>query len=418
MMRLSKQTSLCVLSFLFLIVSCVYGSGAGQLQGNFKNAQAVADVLAGKLKVANAAWWGFDKDDSTAAIQGAINSGAKKVIVPFVGSDWIVRPIHLVSNQQITFEPGVVVTAKKGEFKGVNDSLFTAAHKQNITLIGYGATLRMHKEDYRDPNQYKKAEWRMGFYLRSCTKIKILGLTIRDTGGDGIYLGNKGQPAYCKDVLIKDCIFDNNYRQGISIIGAVNLLIENCLFKNTSGTDPADGIDFEPNREQNRMTKCVVRNCVFENNQGDGIQVSVSKLTEKTENISVLIENCHVKSSGKFGFIIGTVRKVGVKGLIEFKNCTVENTQGPGFIIWDTPAGSVRIRFINCKWKNVNLTGKHLDLHVPMSAISGRVRKPMSEGATDFINCYLYGRKDKPFLVPVELESSHGIHKTNLENKE
>ena len=392
-------------AFLMSILPCQ----AEQVGGNFKNDQAVADILAGKSKVANAAWWGFDKEDSTAAIQNAINSGAKEVIVPFMGSDWIVRPIHLVSNQQITFEPGVVVTAKKGEFKGVNDSLFIAAHKQNITLIGYGATLRMHKEDYRDPNQYKKAEWRMGFYLRSCSEIKILGLTIRDTGGDGIYLGNKRQPAYCKDVLIKDCIFDNNYRQGISIIGAVNLLIENCLFKNTSGTGPADGIDFEPNNEQNKMVNCTVRNCVFENNEGDGIQVSVSKLTEKTENISVLIENCYVKSSGKFGFIVGTVRKVGVKGLIEFRNCTVENTQGPGFIIWDTPAGSVNIRFTNCKWKNVNLTGEHPDIHVPISDISGEVRKPVSEGATDFINCYLYGRKDRPFLVPEELEKSHGI---------
>ena len=196
---LSMMLAVMLLTLPRIQVAC----SADQLTGNFKDSQAVADVLAGKIKVANAAWWGFDEDDSTAAIQAAINSGAKEVIVPFMGSDWIVRPIHLASNQQITFDPGVVVTAKKGEFKGVNDSLFIAAHKQNITLIGYGAILRMHKEDYRDPNQYKKAEWRMGFYLRSCSKIKMLGLTIKDTGGDGIYLGNQKQPAYCKDVLIR-----------------------------------------------------------------------------------------------------------------------------------------------------------------------------------------------------------------------
>ena len=382
---------------------------ADQLPGNFKNDQAIADVLSGKDKVANAAWWGFDKDDSTAAIQNAINSGASRVIIPYTGSDWIVCPIHLVSNQEIVFEPGVVIAAKKGQFKGDHDSLFMAAGNENITLQGYGATWRMNKEDYTDPNNYKKAEWRMGFMCLSSRNIKVLGLTIKDTGGDGIYFGQGGEPAYNSNIVVKDCVFDNNYRQGISIIGAVDLLIENCIFKNTSGTGPADGIDFEPNNEQNKMVNCTVRNCVFENNQGDGIQVSVSRLTEKTENISVLIENCYVKSSGKFGFIVGTVRKVGVKGLIEFRNCTVENTQGPGFIIWDTPAGSVNIRFTNCKWKNVNLTGEHPDIHVPISDISGEVRKPVSEGATDFINCYLYGRKDRPFLVPEELEKSHGI---------
>jgi len=35
--------------------------------GNFKNPIAVQEVLAGKRTTANAAWWGFDKNDSTKA---------------------------------------------------------------------------------------------------------------------------------------------------------------------------------------------------------------------------------------------------------------------------------------------------------------------------------------------------------------
>jgi hypothetical protein len=116
---------------------------------NEKNPDATAEVLAGKRTVANAAWWGFNEKDSTAALQAAIDSGAEKIFIPNMDKDWIVEPLFLnTDDQEIIFEAGVVVIAKKGSFKGTNDSLFTAEDKQNITLRGYGATLRMHKKDY------------------------------------------------------------------------------------------------------------------------------------------------------------------------------------------------------------------------------------------------------------------------------
>ncbi len=86
---------------------------------NIKNPEAVQEVLVGKRTEANAAWWGFNEEDVTTALQSAIESGAKKVIVPNMGKDWIVRSIHLVSNQEIEFEEGVVITAKRGDFKSL-----------------------------------------------------------------------------------------------------------------------------------------------------------------------------------------------------------------------------------------------------------------------------------------------------------
>ena len=244
MSKPSKQAMISSLISLTWIPICACCGQAGETSGPFRSEQRVADVLAGKIEVANAAWWGFDEKDSTAALQGAINSGAKTVIVPYVGKKWIVKPIDLVSNQEIVFAPGVIVAAKKGEFKGDHDSLFRAAQKENITLRGYGARWQMRKEDYRDPNHYIRAEWRMGLMCLSSKDIEVLGLTIAETGGDGIYLGSSaaefiGIPAYNRNIVIKDCIFENNYRQGISVIGAKNLVIENCVFRNTSGTPPA-----------------------------------------------------------------------------------------------------------------------------------------------------------------------------------
>ena len=88
--------------------------------------QAIEEVAAGKRTVANAAWWGFDPMDSTRYLQAAINSKASTVIIPNMGQDWIVRPIFLRSNLELVFEEGVVVTAKKGDYFGKHDSVFTA----------------------------------------------------------------------------------------------------------------------------------------------------------------------------------------------------------------------------------------------------------------------------------------------------
>ncbi|MCK5806247.1 MAG: hypothetical protein KAI66_25675, partial [Lentisphaeria bacterium] len=178
------------------------------------NAQKIAAVAGGTIKEAKASWWGFNPKDSTAALQAAIDSGVPKLIVEKMAGPWIVTPITLVSDQEIVFEEGVVVLAKRGEFKGGNDSLFKASGKKNITLRGYGATWRMWRDDYANPDLYSKAEWRMCLALGGCTNIKVLGLTLAESGGDGIYLGVGANWATNKDILIKDVTCDKNYRQG------------------------------------------------------------------------------------------------------------------------------------------------------------------------------------------------------------
>lgn len=107
--------------------------------------QAIAEVAAGRLKTARADWWGFQPDDSTQALQSAIDSGAPRVVVPYVARPWIVRPITLRSNLELIFEPGAIVLAKPGEFRGGGDSLFTANDLENITITAYGALWRMRK---------------------------------------------------------------------------------------------------------------------------------------------------------------------------------------------------------------------------------------------------------------------------------
>ncbi|MCX7888041.1 MAG: hypothetical protein N3B01_12415, partial [Verrucomicrobiae bacterium] len=80
-----------------------------------------------------AAAFGFNPTNATAALQAAVNSGARKVIVENMGAPWIVNKIQLAGDQEIVFEKGVVVQALRGAFKGTGDSLFTGTLKTNIT---------------------------------------------------------------------------------------------------------------------------------------------------------------------------------------------------------------------------------------------------------------------------------------------
>jgi len=358
------------------------------------NVEKVAQVQAGTEKRAVASWWGFNADDSTEFVQAAIDSGAAQVVVPYVGAPWVVRPIKLRSDLDLIFEPGVVVLAKPGEFKGKGDSLFSVSDASNIAIRGYGATLRMRKADYQS-KAYEKAEWRMTLDFAGCTNIKIEGVRLESSGGDGIYIGcTKNQP-YCRDVTIRDVVCHDHHRQGISVIGAVNLLIENCVMSGTSGTAPEAGIDLEPNGPEERLENCVIRNCIFEDNAGAGILVYVRPLSRESAPLSILFENCYVKSGKDAGIAVGAVKDDGPKGTIEFRNCTIENTQGSGAYVYDKAAENARVRFVDCKWSNVATKGDR----PPILFHARRDGLATTIGGIDLIDCRLYDNADRPAVV-------------------
>src|SRR5438132_12420553 len=139
------------------------GDGPSAGPGSLMNPEAVQEVLSGKRTEANAAWWGFDPADATQALQDAIRSGAKRVVVPNVGRDWVVRPIQLSGKQEFVLEPGVVIAAKRGEYRGGGDTVFSATSINDLTIRGAGATIRMNKEDYIVGGVLKNLVWNRWF---------------------------------------------------------------------------------------------------------------------------------------------------------------------------------------------------------------------------------------------------------------
>lgn len=336
--------------------ACVAAAVAAPLAAHAAevNHQAIADVAAGRATVARASWWGFDAVDSTAALQAAIDSGVPTLVVDKASGPWIVRPMRLRSDQEIRFEAGVEVVAKRGDFKGLSDSLFTAMGCENLVLSGSGATLRMWRSDYAAA-PYAKAEWRHVVSLRGCRAVKILGLTLSESGGDGIYLGNGKAGETNRDILIKDVVCDRNHRQGISVISAENLLIEGTVLRNTAGTAPQAGIDFEPNRPGERLVNCVLRDCVSENNAGAGYLAHLTQFDATSAAVSLRLENCKAAENGSAGIAITTGNEPAraVQGAAEFIRCTVQGGRGPAFSLRGNPATAMRVRFEDCAFLDV-----------------------------------------------------------------
>jgi hypothetical protein len=388
---------------------------------NVKDPQAAEETVAGKRTTANAAWWGFNREDSTEALQAAINSGAKTLIVPFMGEPWIVRPLQLRSQQEIIMEPGVLILAKKGEFQGAGDSLFTAAGQSNLVIRGYGATLRMHKRDYQN-SPYTKAEWRMGIALRGCRHVLLEGLRVESTGGDGFYVDD-GPSGASEDITLRNCTAYDNHRQGLSVVSVKDLLVENCLFANTWGTAPEAGIDLEPDTEKQRLVNCVIRNCTFENNNGNEILVYLKPLTTNSEPVSVRFEHCLVRMTearlkppepgpaaglnGVAGIAVGEIKDNGPQGLIEFVDCVTENTGKEGARVYDKSATSARVRFVNCSFLKPWTSPAPGD-GGPRVPIILHLRRPESTerlGGMDFQDCYVYDNAPRP---AVRLEEDKG----------
>jgi len=384
---------------------------------NAKNPEAVKEVLSGQRKVANAAWWGFDDQDATDALQAAINSGAKRVIVPDMTKDWIVRPIRLAGNQELVLEEGVVIAAKRGEYRGKGDSVFAAQDVSNLMIRGYGATIRMQKEDYivgkvlldlgwhRWFGQYEKAEWRMALSLRGCTHVSVCGLTLRDSGGDGIYVDG-GKQRYCKDIRIRDVVCDNNYRQGISVISVDGLLVENSVFRNTWGTPPSSGVDIEPDSADERVKDVVFRNCRFEDNYGDGIEVFLAHLKA---DVSIRFEDCRVTSKRGAGIRVTKIADTGPGGLIEFRNCVVQNTEGYGIKVQDKSADRARVRFVNCTVRNAANNKSFRAAWAPIWLHLFRPKLTTRFGGIDFVDCLVEDDRDRPAVVMEHSDGDFGI---------
>ena len=224
---------------------------------------------------------------------------------------------------------------------------------------------------------YAKSEWRHGIALFGVDGVTIRGLRITETGGDGIQIASceKGgcvdhQANVSSNVLIEDCELDHNYRQGISVISAVNLTVRNTTLSYTGvpsalsgdkpgidyGTPPMAGVDLEPDLPNHAFTNVAFEDCRLRSNRGSGFSVYLRRSDPTSPPLSVTFRRCVVDGvTGLGGFDIGAMVPGAAAGgygvLIE--DSTVANTTTAGLSVFDKAADGPLVEVRNTRFVDV-----------------------------------------------------------------
>jgi hypothetical protein len=314
--------------------------------------------------------------DNTAVLQAALDSDASTVIIDKIPGNWSTRPLFLRrSNVRVIFEPGVMVRAT-GSGYGTNDCLLTVADQSNVTISGYGATLAMNKWDYTT------GEWRMALSLLSVKDTVVEGLVLRDSGGDGIYLG-RGSTPYCENVTIRDVVCDNNRRNGMSVITADGLTVEGCAFLNTNGTNPQAGVDCEPNSASERLSNVVFSDCIFEGNLKAGFICQPSQFNAGSAPISITIDRTTIGRQITGDPSVQLIPYKTLAGSIELRDSLLNVGAGSGgyAVFYNSPDGLQNTVRRCTVWDQ----GNSYISYGPLTIVSG------ANGSDSFAN---YGRVD------------------------
>ena len=110
----------------------------------------------------------FDPHDATGALKAAVSSGAPKIWVPDMSVPWLIDTVWLASNQEILLEDGAVIESKPGSGFYTDGQLFKGVSLQNVTIKGYGATLKMRRDLFSSGKPYQPSEHRP----RDCSVCK------------------------------------------------------------------------------------------------------------------------------------------------------------------------------------------------------------------------------------------------------
>ena len=291
------------------------GAGAGGVAGRVADASAWLPARgsgsAGKPSAT----------EMTRALNAAFGAKVDLLVVPDLGYPWTMdKPLYVDGPAEILLAPGSEITTAEGAFKAKGDCLLTVRSARLKRISGYGARLSMRGDDYRGPG-YGRSQWRHGLALFETVDLTVEGLEVRETGGDGIYVGQERGAPPNRNLSLLDLRLEANHRQGISVIAADGFLMDGCVAARTRGTAPQAGIDFEPNAGTWGFERCVVRSCILEGNSGAALSVHPVKLGGEGRPIDIRVETSLVSGAPLALWARGMGG--GVKGRLEIVDSVV-----------------------------------------------------------------------------------------------
>lgn len=197
----------------------------------------------------------------------------------------------------------------------------------------------------KSQNSATSGEWGMGVSIRGATDIHV-DTEVVDCWGDGIYIGRTDSKAFSENVNIPNLKTSGNRRQGVSVVSVKGLTGEVWELENISGTNPQDGVDFEPNNPDEFLMGISIGTIISKNVTGSGVEFNLNQFNASAagvQRVDVSIRNIIVDGSGASGLVCYSMPTANVKGIIKVGKLTTSNVSGQAFIVNNWNGDSVGV---------------------------------------------------------------------------
>ena len=243
-------------------------------------------------------------------------------------------------------------------------------------------------------------EWGYGISIHHSKNITIEDVEIKDCWGDCIDLRSASKwvtpnEIENENITIKNCLLTGSRRQGISIESGINVLIDNCIIKNITGTAPESGIDIESNGVET-VQNIKITNCTFEHNtngvylrRGQDVFISNCYFSDNKETN---IKSFHTVSNAE----ISNCQFKGTSVNISLSNALVSNN-----IFSNSVLTFVNHNYFKGTYKNININNNMF--------INGAIQSYLDKGDVVFSNIGVNGN----ILIN---EDKNGLYFNNIDN--
>lgn len=262
----------------------------------------------------------LNADENRKVLQGFLNN-MDVIILPNRSIRINDKGLMLKSNQIIIFQEKSEIVLQPSEKEAY--AIFKVHNVSNVTI--YNPRLIGDKNVHLG----NKGQWGVGISIKNSEYVTITGGKVEAMWGDGIYIGQLNN-SYSSNVIVENVLIENCRRNGISITSGKDVLIKNCIIKNTSGHSPESGIDIEPNSTNDIISNISLIDNSTYNNKFAGVLIVLDKLKgNEVKKVGVKISN-HFNKDSKYGVALHGFlesQSNNMKGIVkirDFKNFNVQ----------------------------------------------------------------------------------------------
>ena len=229
-----------------------------------------------------------------AHLQKLIDEGAGFVRV--TESIEVSQSIRTRSHLTIFCEPGVEIKAKPGSFLGPNakeasNSMVQVVDVEDVQIVN--CTFTMNKAEFTQPSEFRHT-----VRVTGSKNIRLVGVNVKDAGGDGFYLGvdDNVQPGQVRraveNVTLDRCKALNSSRQGLTILSCKGCYIYDSEFSGSVGASPQSGVDIEAGSFTDVLQDIFVVRCKSFGHKGHAYMASLARQNETSAPVSITFADC------------------------------------------------------------------------------------------------------------------------------